>query len=88
MAQINRDLARTFPKCEYFAEGKEGQKLMQRILVTFSKYDPKIGYVQGMNFIVGALLYHCSEEIAFWLFVTLVEDHDMRDIYLPGKYQY
>lgn len=88
LAQIKRDLGRTFPKCEYFAEGREGQPLMERILATFSKYDPKIGYVQGMNFIVGALLYHCSEEIAFWLFVTLVEDHDMRDIYLPGNFYF
>jgi hypothetical protein len=43
------------------------------------------GYVQGMNFIAGSLLYHASEEIAFWLFVSLVEDYELRDIYLPGK---
>lgn len=37
-----------------------------------------------MNFIVGALLYHAPEEIAFWLFISLIEDHELRDIYLPG----
>jgi len=37
-----------------------------------------------MNFIVGALLYHASEEITFWLFVSLVEDYELRDLYLPG----
>ncbi len=37
-----------------------------------------------MNFIVGSLLYHASEEITFWLFVSLVEDYELRDIYLPG----
>ena len=37
-----------------------------------------------MNFIVGALLLHCSEEIAFWLFVALIEDYEMRDIYMEG----
>jgi len=82
--QIKRDLNRTFPHCTYFAEGGPGQAQLERVLVTFTKYDPKIGYVQGMNFVVGALLYHCSEEIAFWLFVSLVEDHEMRDIFLPG----
>lgn len=52
--------------------------------MTFTKYDPKIGYVQGMNFIAGALLYHCSEDVAFWLLVALMEDHEMREIYLPN----
>jgi hypothetical protein len=36
-----------------------------------------------MNFVVAALLLHCSEVIAFWLFVSLIEDYEMRDIYLP-----
>jgi hypothetical protein len=36
-----------------------------------------------MNFIVGSLLLHCSEENAFWLFVSLIEDYEMRDIYQP-----
>src|SRR3569833_863449 len=37
-----------------------------------------------MNFIVGSMLYHCNEEIAFRMFVSLVETFDMRDIYEPG----
>lgn len=37
-----------------------------------------------MNFIVGSLLMHCSEEVTFWLFSSLIEDHQMRDIYIPG----
>jgi hypothetical protein len=44
-----------------------------------------------MNFIVGALLYHCSEVMAFWLFVSLIEDCELRDIYvkgLPGLYKH
>lgn len=53
------------------------------MLNAFSKYDQSIGYVQGMNFIVGALLMHCTEEVAFWLFISLIEDYEMRDIYLP-----
>ena len=85
--QIKRDLNRTFPNCAFYAEKEVGQEQMERVLITICKYDPKIGYVQGMNFIVGALLYHCSEEIAFWLFVALVEDHEMRDIYMPGIVQ-
>ena len=44
-----------------------------------------------MNFIVAALLQHCTEEVAFWLFVSLIEDYEMRDIYLqntPGMFKH
>ncbi len=37
-----------------------------------------------MNFIVGSMLYHCSEEIAFWMFVALIEAFELRDIFEPG----
>lgn len=37
-----------------------------------------------MNFIVGALLFHANEVMAFWLFVSLIEDCEMRDIYMTG----
>ena len=36
-----------------------------------------------MNFIVGQLLLHASETVAFWLFVCLIEDCGLRDVYLP-----
>jgi len=36
-----------------------------------------------MNFIVGQLLIHMSDTMAFWVFVSLIEDCDMRDIFLP-----
>ncbi len=52
--------------------------------MAYAKYDAQAGYVQGMNFIVGALLYHASEEIAFWLFVSLLEDYELREVYIPG----
>ena len=37
-----------------------------------------------MNFIVGAMLYHSNEEAAFWMFVSLIESFELRDIYEPG----
>jgi hypothetical protein len=37
-----------------------------------------------MNFMVGQLLIHCSETLAFWLFVTLIEEYDLRDIFQQG----
>ena len=57
---------------------------MKRVLLAFSRYDPTLGYVQGMNFIVGSMPYHCNEEPAFWMFVTLIEAFELRDIFEPG----
>jgi hypothetical protein len=37
-----------------------------------------------MNFIVGTMLYHSNEEFAFWMFVTLIDQFELRDIYEPG----
>jgi hypothetical protein len=44
-----------------------------------------IGYVQGMNFIVGFFLYHSEEYISFWLFTSLIEEYDLRQVYLTGN---
>ena len=62
----------------------DGISKLRRVLIAFSNYDKSVDYVQGMNFIVGQLLLHCSETMAFWLFVALIEDCQMRDIYLPN----
>lgn len=40
-----------------------------------------------MNFLVGQILMHCSGTLTFWLFIELIEECEMRDIYqvgLPG----
>lgn len=83
--QIRLDLTRTLSELD------KNQASLQRVLQAFSKYDNTIGYVQGMNHIVDALMQHCSEEVAFWLFVSLIEDYQMRDIYqvgIPGLYKH
>lgn len=52
---------------------------MRRVLTAFSRFDPELGYTQGMNFVVGILLLvlgddPLGEERAFWLLVTLAQD--------------
>ncbi|CAG9322285.1 unnamed protein product [Blepharisma stoltei] len=81
--QIELDLARTYPDEQYFSENSKGQAALRRVLYAFSKYDHYLGYVQGMNFIVAALLWHSSEVDAFWLFIGLMEEYELRDIFLP-----
>lgn len=56
---------------------------LKRVLSAFSYYDHTIGYMQGMNFIVASLMYHCNEEVAFWLFVHLMQMNEVRSIYQP-----
>jgi len=37
------------------------------------------------------MLYHCNEEVAFWMFVTLVDEFELRDIFepnLPGLFKH
>jgi hypothetical protein len=46
-----------------------------------------------MNLIVGAILFHCrgDEVSTFWIFVSLIENYEMRQIYqqgLPGLDQH
>jgi hypothetical protein len=80
--QIELDLKRTYPDEAYF-NTSEGENSLRRVLITYCKYDPSLGYVQGMNYIVAALLWHCTEVDAFWIFVGLMERHELRDTYLP-----
>lgn len=81
--QIELDLKRTYPDEIYF-NTRVGEDSLRRVLTAYCKYDPNLGYVQGMNYIVGALLWHCTEVDAFWIFVGLMERHELRDTYLPG----
>jgi len=52
----------------------------------WSIFDPKVGYVQGINFIVGSLLFHAEEYIAFYLLEMLIGRYEMRDIYQDGNF--
>lgn len=78
--QILKDLPRTFANFDVFNYASKLQQLY-RILYSYTLYDPQLGYTQGMNLLVGGLLLHTEESVAFWLFVTLIEDYDMRDVF-------
>ncbi len=71
--QIEIDLNRTFPEDKFFHEEETINKL-RNILLTYSKRNVSIGYVQGFNFIVGRMLkYISNEEKVFWLFTQVIE---------------
>ena len=83
LRQIKKDLNRTYPSNSIFIKERILSKL-KNVLRAFSNYDNSIKYFQGMNFIVGFFLYHCDEHIAFWLFVSLIEEYDLRSLFMDG----
>ncbi|KAF1986270.1 hypothetical protein K402DRAFT_394129 [Aulographum hederae CBS 113979] len=81
---IGKDIGRSFPGVEMFRNPEgEGQKMLGRVLKCFSLYDTKIGYCQGLGFLVGPLLMQMGEREAFCVLVRLMEDYDLRSCFLP-----
>lgn len=67
---IQRDLARTFPKHERFAEpGGPGQESLFNIIKAYSLYDTEIGYCQGIAFVVGALLLNVCADVSLFIYL-------------------
>ncbi|KAI1409135.1 rab-GTPase-TBC domain-containing protein [Hypoxylon sp. FL1857] len=81
---IGKDLGRSFPGVDMFRDPDgEGQKMLGRVLKCFSLYDQKIGYCQGLAFLVGPLLMHMPDSQAFCVLVRLMEYYDLRSCFLP-----
>ncbi|KAE8354012.1 rab-GTPase-TBC domain-containing protein [Aspergillus coremiiformis] len=81
---IGKDIGRSFPNVEMFRDPHgEGQRMLARVLKCFSLYDTKIGYCQGLGFVVGPLLMHMTDAEAFCVLVRLMDHYDMRTCYLP-----
>ena len=84
LRQIKKDTTRTYPSTVSFNQKEKILQKLENVLTAFSNYDNRIKYCQGMNFIVGFFLYHCEEHIAFWIFVSLIEEYDLRNIFMEN----
>lgn len=84
--QIDHDLHRTFPEIPFFRKENAGYWMLKNLLRAVTIWDTDTGYVQGMNFIAACFLWHADECYAFWLFVHLMEELEMRDIYQHGNF--
>ncbi|XP_026991696.2 uncharacterized protein si:ch211-266k8.4 [Tachysurus fulvidraco] len=75
--QIALDLQRSFPTHRSLMgdtpEAIEGQAKLFRVLTAYARYNPRIGYSQGMSYIAAVLLMLLTEEEAFWALVVLLE---------------
>ncbi|KAI9890601.1 MAG: hypothetical protein M1814_003799 [Vezdaea aestivalis] len=81
---IGKDIGRSFPGVDMFKDPEgDGQKMLGRVLKCFSLYDHKIGYCQGLGFLVGPLLMHMGDKEAFCVLVRLMEHYNLRSCFLP-----
>ncbi|KAJ8418550.1 hypothetical protein AAFF_G00000490 [Aldrovandia affinis] len=82
---IRRDIARTYPEHEFFKEkDSSGQEVLFNVMKAYSLVDREVGYCQGSAFIVGLLLMQMPEEEAFCVFVKLMQDYRLRELFKPS----
>ncbi len=92
LIQIKKDLNRTpVPIIENVKFAKKYKRKIQNILFGYSNINPSVGYVQGMNFIVSALIKNIIqndynllsyiEEDIFWLFSALMENFKINEFF-------
>ncbi|XP_075935319.1 ecotropic viral integration site 5 protein homolog isoform X4 [Anarhichas minor] len=82
---IRRDIARTYPEHQFFKEKDSlGQEVLFNVMKAYSLVDREVGYCQGSAFIVGLLLMQMPEEEAFCVFVKLMQDYRLRELFKPS----
>ncbi|XP_075800608.1 ecotropic viral integration site 5 protein homolog isoform X4 [Microtus pennsylvanicus] len=82
---IRRDIARTYPEHSFFKEKDSlGQEVLFNVMKAYSLVDREVGYCQGSAFIVGLLLMQMPEEEAFCVFVKLMQDYRLRELFKPS----
>ena len=85
--QISKDLNRTFYS-GIFKEGN-GKEQLYNILIAIAFIRPEVGYCQGMNFIVGALInFINNEEKCFWIFLHFIDNIGLKTLYLQNVPDY
>ena len=77
---IRRDVNRTF-YTDYFTKG-EGRIQLKRVLEAMCTVKGNVGYCQGMNFILGAMIYLLqSESSAFYMFNCMLNSYELNTLF-------
>ena len=77
---IRRDIDRTY-YIDYFTKG-DGKIELKRVLESMCTIKDHIGYCQGMNFIVGAMIYLLKSEIdGFYIFNCLLNSYELNTLF-------
>ena len=69
---IKKDLPRTFPDNILFKEGTNFYNKLYRILSSYSNYNKKIGYAQGLNLITAQIILIFEKEEEIFLFLDSI----------------
>lgn len=77
--QIDKDLDRTYPQDAFFTD--EIKKSIRSVCRAYVWRNPRVGYSQGMNYLVFRLRKQLSEEDTFWVLALLVECYLPPDFY-------
>ncbi|RLV96598.1 Rab GTPase-activating protein 1 [Spathaspora sp. JA1] len=81
--QISKDLGRTFPSVKSFGK-QETINNLSTILNVYANYDLKLGYCQGLLFLVGVLYFHLNSdcELTFHALINIMEtEPELHDIF-------
>ncbi|KAE8915950.1 hypothetical protein PF005_g7771 [Phytophthora fragariae] len=94
--EIDRDIERTFPANPFFSEEGDGRRLLGNVLKAVALHADDIGYCQGMNYVVAALILVVQDaqeatnldleglsvqEAVFWLTISLIRRKGMADLW-------
>lgn len=75
--QISRDTPRTFSDHSFFS-GRAVQQALGRILHATALCTPRIGYVQGLNYLAAMMLWISCDEEASWRMMVTMLSHPAR----------
>jgi len=71
---LQKDIHRTFSNGRALLLSEQQQHQLQKLLGVYSLLDPEVGYVQGMNFIAGTVIFAVDDELdAFSIFYQLMK---------------
>ena len=84
LADIGKDVYRTFPDLDYFKGAGAGA--LTNVLRAIAAADPEVGYCQGMNCVIALLLVvgNGNEAEVFAVYQSASKKYKWRDLYLPG----
>ncbi|TDH67198.1 hypothetical protein CCR75_002148 [Bremia lactucae] len=96
--EIDRDIERTFPANAFYTKHGDGKRQLGNVLKAITSYAHDVGYCQGMNYVVAALLLlmkdsqdamalyleeFSMQEAAFWLTLALIRHRGMAELWKP-----
>jgi hypothetical protein len=80
--QIERDLPRTQPDHPTF-NNPEMLNMLNEVLTGYAVVDHEVSYVQGMNFVASALVYHaCDSYNSLKIMNHLMKNAGMRRLFM------